>query len=158
MWCADARDGLVGHRPGPAGALAARPRDHGRVDPGLRRAFSLAGLACPLDIAKDGAEAIARLTPPFLDARPRPTGVLLDLKLPLVSGLEVLAWMRGHPELSALPVIVLTSSDDHRDIEAATALGVDAYLVKPVAFTDLLARVLTVASIWRLETSERAAV
>ena len=115
----------------------------------FRRALRIAAIPCELDVAEDGARAIARLDAPALEANAL-TGVVLDLKLPLVSGLEVLRWLRAHPTLHALRVIVLTSSNDTRDIDAIHALGVDAYLVKPVGLDELVERVRTVAALWGL--------
>lgn len=119
----------------------------------LRRAFRIVGVVCALDVAEDGARAIAHLDGAIDGAPPRPSGVLLDLKLPRVSGLEVLRWLRAHPHLGDVRVIVLTSSDEPRDIEAVHALGVDAYLVKPVGFDELVARVRAVVAMWGLEAA-----
>lgn len=68
---------------------------------------------------------------------PIPRLVLLDLKLPKKSGLEVLEWIRSRPGLEDLPVIMLTSSGESTDLERAHALGVNMYLVKPVGLAVL---------------------
>jgi CheY-like chemotaxis protein len=102
----------------------------------VKRALELAGARITLAVARDGDEAVA-----YLGGARRPAGdgdlplpclVLLDLKLPRRSGHEVLEWLRGQPVLRRLPVIVLTSSDQQRDIDHAYDLGVNSYLVKPV--------------------------
>lgn len=87
------------------------------------------------------------------DSYPAPTHVLLDLKLPEVSGLEVLRWIRTHPTLATLPVIVLSSSRQPSDLERARALGIDAYEVKPVEFRALLLTIRSIAGAWRLEAA-----
>jgi CheY-like chemotaxis protein len=81
---------------------------------------------------------------------PLPTHVLLDLKLPELSGLEVLEWIRSQPAHRALPVIVLSSSREPSDIDRAKALGVDAYEVKPVEFKSLIVTVRSIAERWRI--------
>ena len=69
---------------------------------------------------------------------PLPALVLLDLKLPRRSGLEVLRWIRSQPHLATMPVVVLTSSSEGEDIQKAYALGANSYLQKPVAFNGLV--------------------
>ena len=64
-------------------------------------------------------------------ASPMPGLILLDLKLPRKNGMEVLAWIRAHPQLRFLPVIVFSSSDQERDLKEALSLGANAYVVKP---------------------------
>jgi CheY-like chemotaxis protein len=80
-----------------------------------------------VQVAWDGAEALATLK-----AGPAPDLVLLDLRLPLVDGLEVLARLRSDPDLKGLTVIVLSSSESPLDRAACQALGVTAYLSKPL--------------------------
>ena len=72
-----------------------------------------------------------------------PVLILLDLKLPRKSGLEVLAWVKGQESLKRVPVVVLTSSKESVDVGRAYDLGVNSYLVKPVEFDDLLYMVTT---------------
>lgn len=76
----------------------------------------------------DGEEAIAYL----MESHPLPQLVLLDLKLPRRSGLEVLTWIRGRPDLKTLPVVLLTSSSQGADLQKAIAIGATSYLVKSV--------------------------
>jgi len=101
----------------------------------MQRALTKANITYPLQIATDGEQALQYLRGEgrFIDRRqhPAPSLVFLDLKLPYVHGFEVLAWIRGHTSLAALPVVVLTSSPEERDREKALALGAKAYLVKP---------------------------
>jgi CheY-like chemotaxis protein len=118
----------------------------------IERAFRKAKLANPLRIVNDGDAAVAYLSgqPPYDDREqnPTPTLVLLDLKLPRRSGLEVLEWIRGNQRLKRLPVVVLTSSRERADVNSAYDLHVNSYLVKPVAFDALLELVKSLNLYW----------
>lgn len=120
----------------------------------IQRAFMEAKLVNPLRVVRDGAEAIDYLSGAggFADRtrHPLPSLILLDLRLPKKSGLEVLEWLRGDPTLKNTPVVVLTSSSERADIDKAYALGVNAYLVKPVRFADLLELVKGVGMYWMI--------
>ncbi|OLC01866.1 MAG: two-component system response regulator [Gemmatimonadetes bacterium 13_1_40CM_4_69_8] len=118
----------------------------------IRRAFQKAGIGNPIVALEHGDEALA-----YLDGRdrygdrqryPLPTLMLLDLKLPRRSGLEVLAWVRQHSGLKRLPIVVLSSSRNEVDINRAYDLGANSYLVKPVAFDDLLRLVRSLEGYW----------
>jgi CheY-like chemotaxis protein len=85
---------------------------------------------------------------------PLPSLILLDLKLPRKSGIEVLEWVRSRPGLRRIPVVMLTSSKQTVDINRAYELGVNAYLVKPVNFDGLVDMVKTLDSFW-LRLNER---
>jgi two-component system response regulator len=113
----------------------------------FKRAVAKAALRCSLEVVANGQLAIDRLS---AGALPRPTHVLLDLKMPLVSGLEVLAWIRSQPAVATLPVIVLTSSQLSSDSSRANELGVDAFLVKPVSSKALLDIVRVIAERWNI--------
>jgi len=97
------------------------------------RAFSKRKLVNPIEIARDGEEALGWL-PRWEAGAPLPLVVLLDLKLPKVDGLEVLRQFRAHPMSRVVPVVVLTSSCEDRDIRTAYDYGVNSYIVKPVDF------------------------
>ncbi|HEY2081466.1 MAG TPA: response regulator, partial [Verrucomicrobiae bacterium] len=88
----------------------------------MNLAFSRAGISAKLHVVNDGDEAIAALENGALGGG-TPVCVLLDVKLPRVSGLEVLAWIRKQPNLKRLPVILLTSSSQTGDINRAYDLG-----------------------------------
>lgn len=101
----------------------------------MQRAFAKARLTHPLTIARDGTEAMALLA----DAgRPLPALVLLDLNLPVHSGLEVLRWIREQPRLQGLPVYVYSASIRAQDAERAKAAGATEYLVKPAGTEELV--------------------
>jgi CheY-like chemotaxis protein len=104
-----------------------------------------------LQVVADGDAAVAYLAgePPYERAKcPLPSLVLLDLKLPRRSGLEVLEWMHQQPGLKRVPVIVLTSSSEHQDIRVAYDLGACGYLVKPSSFAKLIEVMESVRSYW----------
>ena len=106
----------------------------------MGRAFRKAGLAAPAHV-EDGEAAVAYLAQAAASGDrapgPLPGLVLLDLKLPRKSGLEVLEWLRAQDALRRLPVVVLTSSREAPDIRRAYDLGANSYLVKPVGFEAL---------------------
>jgi two-component system response regulator len=77
-----------------------------------------------------------------------PAVVLLDLKMPRVDGLEVLRQIKGDPELRAIPVVIMTSSREERDLVESYRLGVNAYVVKPVDFVQFVAAVKQVGMFW----------
>ncbi|OGG43811.1 MAG: two-component system response regulator [Candidatus Handelsmanbacteria bacterium RIFCSPLOWO2_12_FULL_64_10] len=127
----------------------------------IQRAFRKANLVNPLHVVGDGEEAIAYLSGQGVYAErerhPLPILILLDLKLPRKSGHEVLAWLRRQPELKRLPAVVLTSSREAADVNRVYDLGANSYLVKPVAFDDLLKMAQTLNMYW-LILNERPAV
>jgi len=98
-----------------------------------RRALRKAGIGVPVQVCADGEEGIRHL-----GHAGSPTLVLLDWKLPRRSGAEVLAWIRAHPALGAVPVIVVSSSRLPEDIDAARGAGANAFLEKPLQSQALL--------------------
>jgi CheY-like chemotaxis protein len=77
-----------------------------------------------------------------------PAVVLLDLKLPKVDGIEVLAQVKGDAHLKTIPIVMLTSSREERDLARSYGLGVNAYVVKPVAFPDFVAALKELGLFW----------
>lgn len=120
----------------------------------IQRAFAKACLVNPLKIVRDGEEAVNYLAGigAFADRTrfPLPSLILLDLKLPRKSGLEVLQWLRQQPVLKQTPVIVLTSSKETYDVNRAYELGANSYLVKPVGFEGLLELVKSIGMYWMI--------
>ncbi len=97
------------------------------------RALKKSNIANDVRVARDGEEAINLL---FGESPLRPQVILLDLKLPKVEGLEVLRRIREDDATRMLPVVVLTSSDEERDVVRSYKLGVNSYIRKPVNFND----------------------
>jgi DNA-binding response OmpR family regulator len=97
------------------------------------RALKKANVANEIRVARDGEEAVEAL---LGNDRIRPQVVLLDLKLPKLDGLEVLRRIRGNEQTRLLPVVILTSSDEERDMIESYRIGVNSYIRKPVNFSD----------------------
>jgi len=118
----------------------------------IQRAFKKAGFVVPLKIVRDGEEAIHYLSGvrQYADRNlyPLPSLFLLDLKLPLKDGFEVLRWMKEQPELKHIPVIVLTLSNRIRDVNQAYALGAYSFLIKTTDFEDASAFSQSLAYYW----------
>lgn len=119
----------------------------------IRRAFRKAEAGSIIHAVADGEQAMAYLTGEGEFANrnqyPLPALILLDVKLPRKSGLEVLAWLRGQNSfLRRVPIIVLTSSKQAADIHRAYELGANSYLVKPVAFEGLVEMVKAIELYW----------
>src|SRR5258705_8683596 len=97
----------------------------------IRKAFARAYVLNPLQVVRDGEEAIAYLSGEGKYSNraeyPLPDLLLLDLKMPRIDGFEVLKWIREQPGLSALRVVVLTSSEDIRDVNVAYRLGANSF-------------------------------
>jgi len=102
-------------------------------------------------VARDGEEALTYL---FGDdgtrEPPKPKVILLDLKLPKVDGIEVLRRLKGHNETRTIPVVVLTSSREERDLVETYDLGVNSYIVKPVNFKHFTEAVRQLGLYWVL--------
>lgn len=107
------------------------------------RAFRRQHLEQPIEVARNGEDALAWLER-WRGGAPLPALILLDLKLPRVDGLEVLRQFKADDLTCTIPVVVLTTSAEDADVEAAYRLGANSYIVKPVdfaRFSDVLAQV-----------------
>ena len=109
-----------------------------------QRALRKTDIGARLLIARDGAEAIERLLTEGL----RPRVIFLDLKLPKIDGMEVLRRIRADERTKGIPVVVLTSSQEERDINESYRLGVNSYVVKPVEFDNFYKTVSDLGTYW----------
>ena len=118
----------------------------------LKMALEATGISNPIIEAKDGKEAQKYLSQTGCGVpqaqHPVPYLMFLDLKLPHLMGLDLLKWVRQQPEMYCMVVIVLTSSANPADIDAAYRLGANAYLVKPSGFEKLCVLTRSVKDFW----------
>ena len=116
------------------------------------RAFKKGSISNEVVVARDGAEALSYLLPGEGDGpdNPRPALVLLDLNLPKIGGLEVLHRMRADPRTQLIPVVVLTSSKLEEDILDSYRSGANAYVRKPVKFSEFADAVQALGVFWLL--------
>ncbi len=116
------------------------------------RAFKKNNIANRIVVAKDGVEALDYLfcTGQYAgrDKKDSPVVVLLDLKLPKVNGLEVLERIRKHDATKLLPVVILTSSEEERDLIQSYKLGANSYVQKPVSFEEFVKAVKQLGLYW----------
>jgi CheY-like chemotaxis protein len=108
-------------------------------------------VANPIVVVRDGAEALDYLYRRGVHAGradEAPGVILLDLKMPKVDGLEVLRTVKGDAALRTIPVVVLTSSAEESDLVRSYELGVNAYVVKPVAFNEFVDAIKMVGQFW----------
>ncbi len=109
------------------------------------RALKKSNIVNDVRVARDGEEAINLL---FGEDPVRPQVILLDLKLPKVDGLEVLRRIRENDSTRMLPVVVLTSSDEERDLVRSYQIGVNSYIRKPVNFDDFAEATRQLGTYW----------
>ena len=118
----------------------------------VRRALKRAGATASIMHVQDGAEALdylhGRGAYAGRSGHAQPKLVLLDLKLPKLTGLEVLREVRVHPELKRQVVVMLTSSREERDLHEAYQCGVNSYVVKAVNFEELMDSLSRLAHYW----------
>jgi len=116
------------------------------------RAFKKNNILNPITVARDGEEAVKLLCGEEADGEgsriPLPQVVLLDLKLPKIDGLEVLRRIRAHPRTRLLPVVVLTSSREERDLIDSYARGANSYIQKPVDWGEFMEAVKHLGLYW----------
>lgn len=114
-------------------------------------ALEKARLANDVVVLRDGAEAIDYLScsGSYINReRGNPAVVLLDIKLPKLTGLDVLEYIKRDAELKSVPVVMLTSSRQEPDLQRSYELGVNAYVVKPVSFDDFVRAVQELGGFW----------
>jgi two-component system, response regulator len=114
------------------------------------RAFRKNRMQNEVVVASDGLEALDLLLPASGEPTLRPALILLDVKLPKVDGLEVLRRIRQDPRTAALPVVVLTTSSEERDIVESYRLGANSFVRKPVVFGDFLDATNVLGVYWLL--------
>jgi CheY-like chemotaxis protein len=104
-----------------------------------------------IDVVNDGVEVLEylRLQGKFKDRKPgNPKVIFLDLKMPRMDGIEVLREVKSDPVLKAIPVVILSSSQQYSDLEASYKLGVNAYVVKPVSFDKFEYTIKQLGNFW----------
>lgn len=118
----------------------------------LQLLLTQVGIANLVRITLNAEDAINYLAgvPPFSNREiyPAPSAVFVDLKLPGISGFELLRWMKGHPELKDIFVVVLSASGDLMSVQAAYSLGANSFLTKPCRPADLENLIATYPSFW----------
>ena len=127
----------------------------------FQRAFNRAGLPVVLHFVQDGQEVLDYLQGKgqFADraAHPLPQLLLLDLKMPRLDGFDVLEWVRQHPAINGLQIVIFSSSGEPRDINRAYGLGANWYLVKPHSMDELTDLVGRFKKFWLEPTPSRKA-
>ncbi len=113
-----------------------------------RYAFEQNDISNEIVVARDGIEALALLLPQDGSEPLRPAIVLLDINMPRLGGLEVLARLRADPRTRSLPVIVLTTSTEDRDVAESYSLGANSYVPKPVTPEEFLAAAKALGVYW----------
>jgi two-component system response regulator len=114
------------------------------------RAFEKNKIQNEVVVAVDGEQALAYLLPEGGESPLRPALVLLDVKLPKIDGLEVLRRIRSDPRTASLPVVVLTTSSEERDIMESYRLGANSFVRKPVVFGEFVNATRVLGVYWLL--------
>ena len=118
----------------------------------LRRAIDKAGITARVKIVNDGEEMLLYLQGRGAysnrAANPLPALIILDLKMPRKSGLEVLQWMNDNPDVAVVPTIVLSASNLEKDVRQAYNLGANTYFVKPTTFVELVQTMRMMKEYW----------
>jgi len=142
----------IGQKHVPDGAVILLAEDREDDILLIRRAFEKAAIKNPLFVVRNGDEAISYLSGVgkygLRDEFPLPDLLLLDLKMPGADGFEVLRWLRLQPGLRSLRVVVLTASNEIRDVQKAYQLGANSFMVKPTDFQDTTQMAKTLTDYW----------
>ena len=124
----------------------------------VKRAFKMAQIQNPLHIVTDGQQAIQYLRGEgkYADrqAWPLPKLVVMDIKMPLKTGFEVLEWVKRDPLFRRIPVVIVSGSDLPADINRAYKLGANAYMIKPVDFREVEHLFQSITHYWGLECAK----
>jgi CheY-like chemotaxis protein len=124
----------------------------------VKRAFKMANLETPLQVVTDGEEATHYLSGKgkYADRKthPLPGLIVMDIKMPRMSGFDVLEWIKHDGRLRRIPVIIVSSSDRSQDIDRAYELGANAYMVKPVNFRAVERLFESITHYWGLECAK----
>jgi CheY-like chemotaxis protein len=119
----------------------------------LERAFRKNNIENPIVRVHDGLEGMHYLqgSGEYADRKkfPFPDVIILDLKTPRMSGLELLAWIKDHPECRVIPTVIMSSSQQDVDVARAYELGANTYFVKPTTFEDLIDLTNSIQDYWR---------
>jgi CheY-like chemotaxis protein len=125
----------------------------------VKMAFKKNNIPNRVQFVRDGLEAIAYLNGEGVYADrtqyPFPEVLILDLKMPRMGGLELLAWIREHPDYRVIPTIIMTSSRQDPDIEKAYNLGANTYMIKPSSFEELAKMVKLAHDYWAASEKPR---
>jgi CheY-like chemotaxis protein len=125
----------------------------------VQLAVHRAGLSWSINAVRDGEQAIEYLqgTPPYNNRvdYPLPELLLLDLKMPKLNGFDVLAWLRGRPDLGNVRIVILSSSSIDGDVQMAFKLGAREFLTKPHAFEELVHLMAQVNERWQTQAQTR---
>ena len=118
----------------------------------VQRAFTEINVHCVFQILKNGQEVVDYLSGngEYADREkyPLPMMILMDLKMPIMDGFQVLAWLRNRPGLKVIPTIVFSSSDIPADITRAYELGANSFMTKSVTYDGLLLKLQTLSQYW----------
>ena len=124
----------------------------------VKRAFKMAQLENPLQVVTDGEEAVHYLKGEgrFGDreAHPVPKLIVMDIKMPRMTGFDVLNWIKHDAALRRIPIVIVSSSDRPQDINRAYELGANAYMVKPVDFRAVERLFASITHYWGLECAK----
>ena len=110
----------------------------------MERAISSLGLNHIINVANNGEEALEILE----DNQQWPDLILLDLNMPRISGIEFLMILKNSEDLKHIPTVILTTSDNQKDIEECYRIGVSGYIVKPLKYYDYVDKIQNVLSYW----------
>ena len=126
----------------------------------MKMAFEKNKILNPVQWVRDGLEAVGYLNGEGVYADrtkyPFPEVLLLDLKMPRMTGLELLAWISEHPDFKVIPTIIMTSSRQELDVEKAYQLGANTYMTKPCSLDELAQMVKTTHEYWAMSAKPKS--